>query len=376
MLRVTHLSTLLLLVALLLSACQPLVQPAAVTSAPALAVTPTPVPSPTVASAIALKPQLTLKNVKFISQALAGNLLGDPVTRTIYVLLPPSYATGVKRYPAVYVLPWGDGGSASNAFGFKSAMEAWLQTAPAKEMILVFPDGANSLGGSQFGTSPTIGDYERYITQELVTMIDTDYRTLPMRDSRGITGCSNGGAGSMRFALKYPAVYGAVTASGDTYDWTLASNPVLSKELTYLHELPKDAEGVVRATPLVAWYIQVAASAAANPQKPPLYLDLPFRITNGQAEIVPEVAAKIVAQDSAHEARHYLAQPLRLRGILIMQALGDVWNPTPIVRGFDQLLTELGIEHTYIEEDAAHCSFPWEAESLAFLSEHLVFTEP
>lgn len=376
MLRVMHLSTLLLLIALLQSACQPLIQPAAVIPAPTLAVTPTLAPSPTIQSATMPKPQLTLKNVKFTSQALAGNLLGDPATRTIYVLLPPSYATGAKHYPVVYVLPWGDGGSASNAFGFKSAMEAWLQTAPTKEMILVFPDGTNRLGGSQFGTSPTIGDYERYITQELVTMIDTDYRTLPTRDSRGITGCSNGGAGSMRFALKYPDVYGAVTTSGDTYDWTLASNTVLSKELTYLHELPKDAVGVIRSTPAVAWYIQVAAGAAPNPQKPPLYLDLPFRITNGQAEIVPEVAAKIVEHDSAHEARRYLAQPLRLRGILIMHALGDVWNPTPPVRGFDQLLTELGIEHTYIEEDAAHCSFPWEAESLAFLSEHLVFTEP
>jgi hypothetical protein len=374
MVRINRLSTPLLLVALLLSACQPLIQPTAVT--PALAVMPTLVPSPTAASVPIPEPQLTLKNVKFTSQALAGNLLGDPATRTIYVLLPPSYATGAKRYPVIYVLPWGDGGSASNAFGFKSAMDTWLQTEPAKEMILVFPDGANSLGGSQFGTSPTIGDYERYITQELVTMIDTDYRTLPTRDSRGITGCSNGGAGSMRLALKYPDVYGAVTTSGDTYDWTLALNTVLSKELTYLHELPKDTEEVIRATPLVAWYIQVAAGAAANPQKPPLYLDMPFRITNGQAEIVPEVAAKIVEQDSAHEARRYMAQPLRLHGILIMQALGDAFNPTPVVRGFDQLLTELGIEHTYTEADAAHCSFPWEAESLAFLSDHLVFTGP
>lgn len=376
MFRLSRLLTIWVLVALILSACQPLRQPAPATLASTPAATPTAGPVPVVASATISAPQLTLKNVKFTSQALEGNLLGDPATRTIYILLPPSYATGAKRYPVVYVLPWGDGGSASNAFGFKSAMETWLSTAPAKEMILVFPDGANSLGGSQFGTSPTIGDYERYITQELVAMVDTDYRTLPTRDSRGITGCSNGGAGSMRFALKYPDVYGAVTTSGDTYDWTLASNSVLRKELTYLHELPKDAVGVIRSTPAVAWYIQVAAGAAPNPQKPPLYLDLPFRITNGQAEIVPEVAAKIVEHDSAHEARRYLAQPLRLRGILIMHALGDVWNPTPPVRGFDQLLTELGIEHTYIEEDAAHCSFPWEAESLAFLAEHLVFTEP
>lgn len=370
MLYFNRLFTTLILVALIFSACQPILQPPPVQPAP------TSTTPPTVAPADTANLKMELKNLKFTSHALAGNLLGDPATRTIYVLLPPSYATSEKHYPVVYVLPWGAGGSASNVFGFKSAIEPLLQTGEAKEMILVFPDGSNSLGASLFGNSPTIGDYEAYITQELVTMIDTDYRTLSTRDSRGVAGCSNGGTGSMRLALKYPNVYGAVTTSGDTYDWTPGLNSALAKELEGLHALPKDANGVSGASPLVAWYIQLAAGAAPNPQNSPLYLDMPFRIMDGHAEIVPEVAAKIVELDSAHEAQRYIKQPLRLHGILIQHALQDSLNPVEIVRGFDQLLTKLGIDHQYTEEKADHCSFPWESTSLKFMTEHLVFEEP
>lgn len=376
MLRTNRIFTILVLAALIFSACQPILQPSAVQPAPTFTTPPTPTPPPTVAPADTANLKMALKNLKFTSRALAGNLLGDPATRTIFVLLPPSYATSEKHYPVVYVLPWGAGGSASNVYGFKLAIESLLQTGEAKEMILVFPDGSNRLGASLFGNSPTIGDYEAYITQELVAMIDTDYRTLPTRDSRGVAGCSNGGTASMRLALKYPNVYGAVTTSGDTYDWTPGLNSALGQELERLHELPKDANGVSGASSLVAWYIQLAAGAAPNPQNPPFYLDMPFRIMDGHGEIVPEVAAKIVELDSAHEAQRYMKQPLRLRGILIQQALHDNLNPTEIVRSFDRLLTKLGVEHEYMEEEATHCSFPWESTSLKFMTEHLVFEEP
>ncbi len=36
---------------------------------------------------------------------------------------------------------------------------------------------------------------------------------------------------------------------------------------------------------------------AANPDKPPFYLDMPFAIVDGEAQIVPEVADKINAAD-------------------------------------------------------------------------------
>ena len=50
----------------------------------------------------------------------------------------------------------------------------------AKEMILVNPDAFNKYNGSMYSSSPTNGDWETFITQELVAYVDSHYRTSPL----------------------------------------------------------------------------------------------------------------------------------------------------------------------------------------------------
>ncbi len=101
----------------------------------------------------------------------------------------------------------------------KDPYETALREGDVQEMIFVFPDAYNKLGGSLYLSSPTIGDYETYITRELVDAIDANYRTIKHRDSRGITGCSMGGDGSIYLALKYPDVFSVAAPFSATYDW-------------------------------------------------------------------------------------------------------------------------------------------------------------
>ena len=63
---------------------------------------------------------------KITSQALAGNLLNDPATRTFYVLLPASYATSDKRYPVVYVLHWYTGDAVTMVEDFQRSYRTVL----------------------------------------------------------------------------------------------------------------------------------------------------------------------------------------------------------------------------------------------------------
>ena len=246
-------------------------------------------------------------------------------------------------------------------------------------MIFVSPDASNALGASLFRSSVTIGDYETYITQELVDYVDSHYRTLANRENRGIAGCSNGGDGAMHLALKYPDVYSVAAPVGGTYIETPEQNPLLLKEFERLETLPEVPAGVSRMNttfPLTAWYIQLAAGVAPKQDNPPLYLEMPFRIVDGKVEVVPEVSAKITAADAAHLAEQYMQQPQRLRGLLIQHALKDRYTPTELVRGFDALLTKLGIEHQYVEEDTFHCMQAWEMATIQFMAEHLLFEEP
>ena len=99
---------------------------------------------------------------------------------------------------------------------------------------------------------------------------------------------------------------------------------------------------------------------------------MPFRIVNGRGEFVPEVIAKIVEQDAAHEARRYVQQPVRLRGIRIQHGTYDTYV-APSVHSFEQVLTSLGIEHQYVEEKSLHCGGGWVAASLKFMSDKLAF---
>ena len=122
-----------------------------------------------------------------------------------------------KRYPVIYVLHGFRGDSKSLTRKMKSAMDRMILSEEIQEAIAVFVDGSNRFGGSQYLSSPTIGDYETYIRRDLVDFIDRQYRTIPHRDSRGITGFSMGAYGSMHLSLKYPEVFGVVVAQAGTY---------------------------------------------------------------------------------------------------------------------------------------------------------------
>lgn len=67
----------------------------------------------------------------------------------------------------------------------------------APEMIIVMPDAFTRWHGSMYSNSVNTGDWETFIARDLVWYIDTHYRTIPLRASRGL-GHSMGGYGTLR----------------------------------------------------------------------------------------------------------------------------------------------------------------------------------
>ena len=62
---------------------------------------------------------------------------------------------------------------------------AALASGSAREMIIVVPDALTIFEGSMYSTSVTTGDFEGFIVRDLVEHIDSHYRTIPERASRG-----------------------------------------------------------------------------------------------------------------------------------------------------------------------------------------------
>ena len=124
--------------------------------------------------------------IKVHGKSLEGNLEGDSPDRDVFVYLPPSYATSPnRRYPVVYFLH-GYAAHAENYWNMLSvptAADAAIANGSSREMIVVLPDAFTVYNGSMFSNSPTTGDWEAYIAEDLVTYIDAHYRTIADRSA-------------------------------------------------------------------------------------------------------------------------------------------------------------------------------------------------
>jgi S-formylglutathione hydrolase FrmB len=158
------------------------------------------------------------------SPELLGNHLGDPHMRPIWVYLPPEYdQQPAQRFPTVYVIQGYTGHVVSwaNRGPFR---QPYIETADilfAREdvpsCVMVYVDAWTAYGGSQYVNSPGTGNYHSYLCDDIVSWVDANYRTIPDRRSRAITGKSSGGFGAMITPMLRPDLFAALaTHAGDT----------------------------------------------------------------------------------------------------------------------------------------------------------------
>ena len=116
--------------------------------------------------------------------------------------------------------------------------------------------------------------------------------------------------------------------------------------------------------------IAVAAGEASNPDKPPFFLDMPFEEMDGAAQIVQDVYDRMSTGYPVHDVNHYLNQPVRLRGLMIYHGefAGDTVED---IREFSKRLTELGVEHEYLEVPKGYCNLEY-TPVLKYMSDRLV----
>src|SRR6185503_12726690 len=151
---------------------------------------------------------ITVEEIKVHGASLEGNLEGNDVDRQVMVVLPPSYRTSPsKRYPVVYYLH-GFAIDGKNFYNYMHVPEAVAHNAAAgREFIVVVPSTLTRMGGSMYSSSPTTGDFQAFIAEDLVQYIDSHYRTIPTRGARGLAGHSMGGYGTWTIGMNYPEVF-------------------------------------------------------------------------------------------------------------------------------------------------------------------------
>jgi putative tributyrin esterase len=120
---------------------------------------------------------------------------------TATLVLPDSYAGSSRRFPTVYVLHgWsGNDGSWTENTGIAGLADRY-------GLILVMPDGGFDKWYIDSPVQAT-NKYEQYVGREVVSHIDTHFRTIASKEARAITGLSMGGFGALNIALNNQATF-------------------------------------------------------------------------------------------------------------------------------------------------------------------------
>jgi S-formylglutathione hydrolase FrmB len=308
-----------------------------------------------------------LELVKVHGASLEGNLEGDDPTRDVYVYLPPSYASArSRRYPVVYFLHgYGLGAERYvNFVGMPGVADKAIADG-AREMIIVLPDAYTIYSGSMYSNSPTTGDWEGYVADDLVAYVDSHYRTLASRESRGLAGHSMGGYGTVRIGMKRSDVFGALYAMSSCCLMNRApSQEAVEAQIADRGNAPSPQGGFanVLSAQAAAW--------APNPDKAPRYFDWPYE----SGEALPLVQAKWAANSPLVFVDQYVPSLKRYKAITL--DVGDADGLRGDNERLDQALTRLGVEHTFELYEGDHVNRVAErfgAKMLPFFSRELAF---
>lgn len=314
--------------------------------------------------------------IKVHGKGLEGNLSGDSADRWVSVYLPPSYQKETKkRYPVIYFLH-GYTDDDAKWYGFTkhwinmpAIVDKVFTAGGAKEMIVVTPDAYTTYQGSMYSNSITTGDWEDFVAKELVTYIDGHYRTLAQTASRGLAGHSMGGYGSLRIGEKHPEIFSSVYLLSPC---CLQPNPEPSKENMVKIEGIKSVADFQKADFGTKIFFASAAAWSPNPNKPPLYLDLPFK--NG--ELQPNIEAKWWANMPLVNIDQYITNIRQLHAFAFDAGTKDV-GIAKAITVLDSVLNQYKVPHQFELYDGTHTSRIGERieeKMLQFFSNNLSFT--
>ena len=302
---------------------------------------------------LAAQTQGTVEEITVHGASLEGNLDGDSPDRSVFVYLPPGYADNpTRRYPVVYLLH-GYGLRASRwmtLFNIESAannaMTGSGEGEQAREMILVNPSAYTIYDGSMYSSSVATGDWETFIAEDLVKYIDSHYRTMPDRLSRGLAGHSMGGYGTMRIGMKRPDVFSAIYPLSAC---CMMEDGAPSEALVTANTYKTREEVVALRYPNKSVFSR-AAAWSPNRNNPPFYVDLP--VVNGVEH--KDIQAKWLANSIIPMVDQYTANLKKYTAIKFDVGLQDNLLTTNTL--LDKALTQAGVRHTFETYEGDHNS--------------------
>lgn len=296
--------------------------------------------------------QSQVVDVTVHSAGLEHNLLGDPADQPVSVVLPAAYTrSSQRRFPVLYFLHgYSDFTPRHQAAAeMGAALDRLIAAGTVQPFIIVLPNGINKYAGAFYANSTTDGNWDDYITRDVVAYVDAHYRTLADANHRVIAGHSMGGFGALSLAFRHPDVFGSVYAlSPCCTDLIGDAGPsnFAWREVGALQS-PADVPAALhKGEFFVAAFAALDAALAPDPHSK-TFGDPPFIVVNGEVRTDPAAYARIASNMPVNMVVPFAAKIARLHGIFIEYGAQD--NFSHIVLGAQELSQRLslaGISHT------------------------------
>jgi putative esterase len=333
------------------------------------------------ASVVSAKSQVIDRQVR--SENLARNKCGTDPLRRIVVYLPPGYApSSSERYPVIFFLPNPFEENYRYDFDHRGAQDLFdraIGEGQVGNFILVAADMNTALGSSWYVNSSVTGNWEDFIVEELVPYIDANFKTLANRESRGITGIFIGGYGAIRLAMRHPDVFGSVyamhpvgTGTGVGVSMNIPKWDILTNAKS-MDDVKKDAGTWIFTTMFQAHL--------PDPDKPPLFIDLPARKKDGRLIIDAASMDRFRNNFYLETMIPKYAENLKsLRGFKFDWTRDDAnYDHVYANQAFTRKLNEFGVAHSAEEYTGPFDESNWGidgrifTEVLPFFRTHMVF---
>ena len=281
------------------------------------------------------------------------NDFGENPNRAVSVYLPPNYQNSNQRYPVIYFLH-GFMGDNKMMDMMSGLLDYAIANNKIKPFIMVIPDEKTTYQGSFYSNSGVFGDWEDFTAFDLVKYMDENYRTIPKKESRGITGHSMGGYGALKIAMHHPDIFSTVYAISPGALTIVAEYGPNSNTFRELSEI-NTIEGLKKSY-FGGVMMAFGRSWSPNPDNPPFYCDFPFVYNGDELIINKEVLQKWYDNMPVHMIDDNLENLQQLKAIKLDWGRNAGDRFTLQCDMFSERLENVGITHFAEEYIGTHVS--------------------
>lgn len=267
-----------------------------------------------------------------------------------------------RRYPVLYLLHgfnadyylWTVGRFwLGKGWNITNVADSLIEAGEIKPMIIVMPSAHNKYGGSWYVNSGIMGDWDDFITIELVHEIDATFKTIDNSSSRGIAGHSMGGFGAVWLGMEHPDIFGSVYGmSTSRLDFEINMLKELENNMLEA-SLISDADLFKTLSFSTQLAISLGAAFSPNPLNLPFFVNLPIVYEDGNKIFLDDVWQKWMKFSVATD--EYLTGYEQRRGGQILSfdiGSADKWLISNM--SFSAELSKRNIDHNFQEYDGDH----------------------